>query len=94
MPFIKKPLASTGKDYGLICNICTCVSGVSGKRTFELLQSRIAPPEVCLAVDKFCAVSPDAVPAFSEGFASYISKYFEDPDQVVTFTSVYARPKF
>jgi len=94
LPFARKPLATLSKEYGLICNACTCTTGISGRRIIDLLESRIAPPEVCQALDNFCHGMPGAVPAFSEGFAAFVSELFgESCSLVAACTSVYTRPK-
>jgi hypothetical protein len=93
LPFMRKPLASLSKDYGLVCNVCATTTGISGKRIIDLLQYRIAPPEVCDAIDRFCHGMKGAVPAFSEGFTAFVAELFDDDKNLVAAcTSVYSRP--
>lgn len=92
LPFAKKPLATLSKDYGLVCNICTCTTGISGRNVIDSLERRVAPPAICDAVDRFCHGMPGAVPAFSDGFTAFVVDLFEDDqDLVAACTSVYVR---
>lgn len=92
LPFARKPIASTGRDYALICNSCTCTSGIHGRAFVEKLERRIVPTEICLAVDKFCELVPGAPGAYSQGFARFMASLFGEPtDFLVTCLSVYRR---
>lgn len=94
LPFARKPLATLSRDYGLVCNLCTTTTGISGKQIIDLLQSRIAPPQVCDALDKFCHGMQGTVPAFTEGFTAFVTDMFEDDKSLVAAcTAVYTRPK-
>jgi len=91
LPFARKPLASTGKDYGLICNSCTCTTGVTGRHLVELLERRIVPRGICAAIDRFLEGIPNAPRAYGPGFTAYATQHFEgDPDLIASFLSVYS----
>lgn len=92
LPFARKPLATTSKSYGLVCNSCTCTTGLTGRRLIDLLERRIAPIEVCRAIDRFCEGISGAVPAYGDGFNRFVIGLFDgDHDLIATCTSVYQR---
>lgn len=92
LPFAKKPLAAAGKDYGLICNVCTCTTGISGRRFFQMLEQRIVPQEICQAIDRFFETEPDAPRAYGEGFAKWLVPQMEGDDAYLsTILAVYRR---
>ena len=92
LPFSRKPLVSTGKEFGLVCNNCTATTGISGRRFVEKLERRIVPREICAVVDRFLEVTPGAPKAYADGFASFIGQIFEgNAGLVASFISVYSR---
>jgi hypothetical protein len=94
IPFVSKPLASTGKEFGLVCNTCTTTAGISGKTLFQNLELRIIPTEICRALDRFFESMPEAPPAYGEGFAAFLLPHLEgDPAFLATCLSVYRRQK-
>jgi hypothetical protein len=93
IPFVSKPLASTGKEYGLVCNGCTVTAGISGKRLLQQLEQRIVPIEICRALDRFFEAMPGVPAAYGDGFAGFIAPHFEgDAVFMATCLSVYRRP--
>lgn len=92
IPFMRKPLASTGKDYGLICNDCTATAGISGKPFADKLMNRVVPAEICRAIDTFCADQPGAAKAYTEAFAKFFLPLIDgDASYVATCLAVYRR---
>jgi hypothetical protein len=92
LPFAKKPLAATGKDYGIVCNDCTCTTGIRGRSVIDKLERRIVPTQICEAIDRFFETVADAPKAYTPGFAKFIVSDSSDPDDfLLTCLSVYRR---
>lgn len=92
LPFARKPLATTGKDFGLICNACTCTTGITGRRLVDMLERRVVPRQICEAIDRYFETVPDAPKAYTSGFAAFVAQQFEgDTDLLASFLSVYSR---
>lgn len=92
LPFARKPLATTGRDYGLVCNSCTTTTGITGRRFLEMLERRIVPREICNAIDRFLEAIPNAPKAYTGGFTAFMLQQFQqgDPDLISSFVSVYS----
>jgi hypothetical protein len=94
IPFVCKPLASTGKDFGLVCNDCTVTAGINGKALLSTLEQRIVPTEICRTLDRFFENVPNAPLAYGDGFAGFLLPHFEgDTTFIATFLSIYRRQK-
>ncbi len=94
LPFFKKPLVTTSKDFGLVCNDCTCTSGITGRGFVALLERRVVPRMICDAIDRFYESVPNAPKAYTAGFTSFIIAQFDgDADLLASFLSVYSREK-
>jgi hypothetical protein len=92
LPFARKPLATTGKDYGLVCNSCTSTTGITGRHLIEMLERRVVPRDICAAIDRFLEGIPNVPNAYAEGFTAFMAQQFEgESDLVATFVSVYSR---
>jgi hypothetical protein len=91
IPFARKPLVSTGKDYGLICNECTSITNVRGRDVIDKLAERIVPREICDAIDRFFEIVPDCPKAYAEGFARHIARDDVPNEFMLTCLSVYRR---
>ena len=93
LPFTRKPLASTGRDFGIVCNNCTCTTGISGREIIESLERRVVPRQICEGIDRFCSGMPGFVPAYTEGFVPFIMSVFDDDDDgvIAASTAVYSR---
>lgn len=92
LPFARKPLATTGKDFGLICNDCTCTTGITGRRLVDMLERRIVPRQICEAIDRYYESVADAPKAYTAGFAAFVADQFDgDSDLIASFLSVYSR---
>ena len=92
LPFSRKPLATTGKDFGLICNDCTCTTGITGRRLVELLERRVVPRQICEAIDRYFETVPDAPKAYTSGFAAFVAQQFQgNSDLLASYLSVYSR---
>jgi hypothetical protein len=89
IPFVGT-VASTHKRYGLLCNICTTISGVSGCDLLKHFESKVLPQSVCAPIDRFLAINPHAPPAYSKGFAAFMCKidpsYREDAVALAAYT--------
>jgi len=77
IPFARKPLATMGKDYGLVCNGCTSTTGISGRRFVDMLERRIVPREICDAIDRYFETIDNAPSAYSEGFTAFMLQQFD-----------------
>jgi len=52
LPFAKKPLATTGKDKGIMCNWCTTFASLPAG-IIEKLEMGIVPREITEAIEKW-----------------------------------------
>jgi hypothetical protein len=66
IPFMKKPLASTGKGHQAICNTCTTINTVLPIDVVRKLEAGIIAPQLCGMYATFC----DAPEPYTEGFAA------------------------
>ncbi|MBN2577631.1 MAG: hypothetical protein JXB10_01390 [Pirellulales bacterium] len=71
IPFTKKPLASTGRGYHLICNECTTISTQLKKETITMLESRIIPVELCDPIDAYFRADPNCPIPYTKEFPNY-----------------------
>ena len=92
IPFARKPLAATGRSYGIVCNDCTCTTGIGSTSLIDKLEKRIVPREVCEAIDRFFESVPDTPKAYTNGFVQFIASITDQPDEfLITCLSVYNR---
>lgn len=92
IPFARKPIATTNRDYGLVCNNCTQTTGISGKKVVESLERRLVPSEICDVIDRFLVDLPGYVPAYSIGFIPFVLDIFgEDDGFIAASLAVYSR---
>jgi hypothetical protein len=73
IPFVRKPLAMTGKTYYLICNACTNIAGELSKEAVAKLQKLVIPAEITDVLDFYWSqVFPDAPRPYTEGFPEFV----------------------
>lgn len=72
VPLVGIPLGSTHTRYGLLCNDCTTTSGISALNLRSILESRVAPAQVCDGLDRLLSMNSRAPLAYSSGFAKYM----------------------
>ena len=92
--FVRKPLVSLMKAYGLVCNECASIGiGGGSKQMLTKLESRIVPHEICRALDSFLEAVPGSQPAYSPGFTEFILSMYDDIDMayIASVLSVYRR---
>jgi len=91
-PFVAKPLAATGKEYGLVCNECTMTTGIKGRELLSYLEQRVVPKEICRTLDRFFESEPGACPAYADGFSAIVLPLFGDDNGfMATCLAVYRR---
>jgi hypothetical protein len=47
VPFARKPIASSGKGYQLICNTCTTIATQLPRSAVAKLEAKVIPHEIC-----------------------------------------------
>ena len=90
IPFVGT-VASTHKRYGLLCNRCTTLSGITGYDLLQKLESRVLPSSVCAPLDRFLSVIPNAPLGYSRGFAAFMCRVDEGYVDSAADLAVYTR---
>ncbi|MEW4530452.1 hypothetical protein [Maioricimonas sp. JC845] len=92
LPFARKPLATTGKVFGLVCNDCTCTTGITGHRFVDMLEHRVVPRQIFEAIDRYIEMCPDAPRAYTEAFAAFMAQHCgNESGLIASFLAVYSR---
>lgn len=77
VPFIRKPVASTGKGYHAICNTCTTINTQPPKGVVRKLEKGIIAREICSTYGLVCE-SPEP---YTEGFTEDFIAFNPDADE-------------
>jgi len=82
VPFMRKPLASTGKGHQAICNTCTNINTLIPDDVFRKLEQGIIAPQISAM---YAAVSDPPEP-YTDGFAGdFIARHAEAGDKTIAF---------
>ena len=82
IPFMRKPLASTGKAYQAICSTCTNINTILPSDVFHKLEQRIISPQICAMYAAVC----DPPQPYTEGFVDqFIGRHPEAGERTLAF---------
>ena len=82
IPFMRKPLASTGKVHQAICNTCTNINTVIPDDAFRKLEQGIIPTQISAMYAVVC----DPPEPYTDGFAeNFLGRHPEAGDKTIAF---------
>ena len=68
IPFMRRPLVSTGKGYQAICNTCANINTVLPTNVVEKLEGRVIPAQICAMYPTVCSPPEPYTQGFNEEF--------------------------